>query len=481
MIANITQGNYTHGLLKYHEDKIDEGQASVFMSNSLVSEDKETIRNIFASYNAESKRKDKNFHVSLNFKKEDYNKLEVKDQESLVKDYMEGIGFPEDHPYIVYLHKDKGHPHFHVVTSKILENGKALNDQFIFRKSQRLSRKLELKYNITEVSSQKNNIDSTAKSIIDLDNYYTSYSGKEIPLNTYITNVVNNVLTAKKPKNIEELNKYLLRHHLTANLTNHKDKGVVFRFNNYSRGVAASKLTNDFTYKNLEKTFKENLKTETKFIAGKIDYIFYKYDKINLPTYKKELAKHNIELLVNETNGVIRGFSYKFNDYKFKGQDLPGRKYTMGKIKHKFMKSNEYNEYAKANAIFNKHKNTFNYDNHLEFIIGALSKKLKPIIIDNTIYLTSFNSKNITIDNKNSIELLQFNQELKSTSSEYIYNLNKIIDEYEREYLDKNLDYSLNKEPEDNLFEDIFETLRDNYYEENDDLPTKKRRRRKKL
>lgn len=33
MIANITQGSYTKGLLQYHENKIEEVIADVFLAN----------------------------------------------------------------------------------------------------------------------------------------------------------------------------------------------------------------------------------------------------------------------------------------------------------------------------------------------------------------------------------------------------------------------------------------------------------------
>ena len=486
MIANITQGSYTKGLLQYHSDKIKEGVAAIFMTNSLDINPHISIENVLSAYNNESKRKDKNFHVSLNFTEEDYKSLTIDKQETIIKDYMNGLGFPENHPYITYLHKDKKHPHFHIVTSKILADGKALNDKFLFVKSQKLTRKLETKYNLTEVSSFKSDTISVTSSTLnsqELNNYYGSYLNNELPLNEFLIKTIKETFKNNKPKNLAELTALLNLHHIDLQTTTHKNKGIIFRLDNESRGVPASHLDKSFIYTNLEKKFKEN-QTNTKddvlFIANKIDFIFYKYDKLNLTTYISELAKHNITLYVNQTNDVLRGFSYSYNGNIYKGQELPSRKYTMGKIQHKFSKINAYNDLYKVKFLFEKNKTAFDYKNFQSFIKSVLEHRIKPVIFNSNIYLIPIESKQRPFDNSNSIKITDFELPLKNMTYSEEQKLQSVIDTYVETSLNKP-DY-INKEETESigfdLFDEIFESLNENNMTENQETPTNKRKKK---
>ncbi len=488
MIANITQGSYTKGLLQYHENKVEEGVANIFFANSFLNTDIKGIEKTLFAYNIKSKRKDKNIHISLNFTEEDYKSLTIDKQETIIKDYMNGLGFPQEHPYITYLHKDKKHPHFHIVTSKILADGKALNDKFLFVKSQKLTRKLETKYNLTEVSSVKSDKNQNVSSTLnnqEINNYYGSYINKELSLNEYLLNTLNQVLKNNKPKNITDLTSLLNPYHIDLHTTNHRNKGIVFRLDNESRGVAASYLSKEYIYTNLEKKFKENqnnTKDQVLFIANKIDYIFYKYDKLNIPTYTSELAKHNIALNVNETNGVIRGFSYSYEGATYKGQDLPSRKYTMGKIQHKFSKINAYNDLYRVKFLFQKNSESFDYKDYQSFIKSVLAHRIKPVIFNSNIYLIPIESKQKPFDDSNSIKITDFEIPLKNISYEKEQQMQSVIDTYVDTSLNT-IDYNDKEEFESvgfDLFDEVFETLNENNKSEGQESPTNKRKRKKR-
>src|SRR4028118_1493788 len=63
-------------------------------------------------------------HISLNFDPSEKFKREKITQ--IASAYMEKIGFGEQ-PYLVYEHRDAGHPHIHIVTTSIQENGKRID------------------------------------------------------------------------------------------------------------------------------------------------------------------------------------------------------------------------------------------------------------------------------------------------------------------------------------------------------------------
>src|SRR5207237_5583995 len=62
-------------------------------------------------------------HISLNFDPSE--KLSRELLKEIADLYMIAIGFGEQ-PYLVYQHHDAGHPHLHIVTTNIKENGKRI-------------------------------------------------------------------------------------------------------------------------------------------------------------------------------------------------------------------------------------------------------------------------------------------------------------------------------------------------------------------
>src|SRR5690606_1623886 len=63
-------------------------------------------------------------HISLNFDPRESPSKELLQQVAM--SYMRKIGF-DDQPFLVYRHKDAGHPHIHIVTTLIRSNSKRIN------------------------------------------------------------------------------------------------------------------------------------------------------------------------------------------------------------------------------------------------------------------------------------------------------------------------------------------------------------------
>lgn len=90
----------------------------------------------------------KTLHVSLNFSSQD-RKLDTPTLISIAKDYMKGIGF-DDQPYLVYCHRDAGHPHLHIVSTTIRPDGSRIPTHNLGKdQSSKVRIELEKKYNLT--------------------------------------------------------------------------------------------------------------------------------------------------------------------------------------------------------------------------------------------------------------------------------------------------------------------------------------------
>ena len=64
--------------------------------------------------------------------------------QNIAREYLEKLGFGNQ-PYLVFKHEDIDRHHLHIVTVNVDENGKRLNRDFLYRRSDRIRRELEQK------------------------------------------------------------------------------------------------------------------------------------------------------------------------------------------------------------------------------------------------------------------------------------------------------------------------------------------------
>ncbi|WP_374540885.1 relaxase/mobilization nuclease domain-containing protein [Flavobacterium sp.] len=150
MIGKQVKGKDFYGVLKYNQNKVDKGEAIVLdtnlASNSVVKQTKEfnVVRQLKSNLSKAV------YHVSLNLPYNDANKLSNHEFSNLAKDYLEGMGFNENQ-YIVYKHFDVNHSHIHIVANRVNFCGNVVSDSQDYKRSESLIRKLEQKYNLSEL------------------------------------------------------------------------------------------------------------------------------------------------------------------------------------------------------------------------------------------------------------------------------------------------------------------------------------------
>ena len=101
-------------------------------------------------------------HISLNPHPDD--KLTDQDFEILAREYLEKLGFGEQ-PFIIYKHEDIDRHHIHIVTVNVNEQGKRLNQDFLFRRSKKITTELEEKYNLYKAQREKITPDMPIKKV----------------------------------------------------------------------------------------------------------------------------------------------------------------------------------------------------------------------------------------------------------------------------------------------------------------------------
>ncbi len=121
--------------LNYNEKKVQKGKAECIAAyNYLLYHSKMNFFQKIAGFERLNTLNDrasaKTIHVSLNFDPSE--KLGDEKLSEIAQIYMDKIGFGQQ-PYLVYKHSDAGHPHIHIVSSTIKQDGSRINTHNIGR------------------------------------------------------------------------------------------------------------------------------------------------------------------------------------------------------------------------------------------------------------------------------------------------------------------------------------------------------------
>jgi hypothetical protein len=110
--------------LTYNENKVTQGKAECLVAANFLKElprlsfEDKLLR--FERRMELNERVCTNQHITLNFDPSD--QLSNEQMKQIAMMYMKEIGF-ERQPYLVYRHKDAGHPHCHIVTTHVQKDG----------------------------------------------------------------------------------------------------------------------------------------------------------------------------------------------------------------------------------------------------------------------------------------------------------------------------------------------------------------------
>ena len=168
MVAKISIGSSLYGALAYNGEKINEARGRILGSNKVVIPPDGHARiaqmvEDFKSFMPKMGRTKKPvLHISLNPHLED--RLTDQDFEILAREYLDKLGFG-DQPFVIYKHEDIDRHHIHIVTVNVNEQGKRLNQAFLFRRSKAITNELEQKYNLHKAQREKVSPDTPIKKL----------------------------------------------------------------------------------------------------------------------------------------------------------------------------------------------------------------------------------------------------------------------------------------------------------------------------
>ena len=340
MVARISAGKSVARMVHYNEHKVRQSKAGLIDAVYFGREmEALTLGNKMKRFELLQEKnqnvKTNAVHISLNFDPSE--KLEKDKLQQIASTYMEKIGFGEQ-PYLVYQHHDAGHPHIHIVTTNVQENGKRIDLHNIGRnQSEKARKEIELEFKLVQAENKKQQQRQELQPVSAQRVKYGQVETKKA-----IANVLNIVIDAYKYTSLHELNAVLKLYNVVADRGTEdsrtfQKRGLVYRVlddngNKISAPIKASAFYNKPTLNNLEKKFlindikREDHKRRVKLV---IDFALVK-PGLGLSGLIVALQKEQINTLVRQNEeGLIYGITYI--DHKtrsvYNGSDL-GKQYS---------------------------------------------------------------------------------------------------------------------------------------------------------
>lgn len=353
MVAKITTPKSIEAALNYNEKKVQKGNAVCLHAANYLKDAKEmNFYQKFAGFERLNSLNDrattKTLHVSLNFDPSE--KLAENNLLKIASDYMQKIGFGNQ-PYLVYKHEDAGHPHIHIVSTTIKQDGHRINTHNIGRnQSEKARKEIEQTYGLIKAERQQQLVKPGIKSV---DVEKTIYGKSETKRS--ISDVVGVVFSQYKFTSLPEFNAALKQFNVVADRGKedgriYKNRGLVYRIldsngNKVGVPIKASSISCKPILDNLEKKFaanetaKESLKP---FVKIKLDDCLSQSPS-TMKELTEQLKQKNIYTLLRQNaEGRLYGITFVDNQNKvvFNGSDL-GKGYSAAALQSRLATGTE--------------------------------------------------------------------------------------------------------------------------------------------
>ena len=362
MVAKITTPSSINKALNYNEKKVQKGVASCLYAGNFLKdagtmnfyEKLARFQNLIA---LNTRAKATSLHISLNFHPSE--NLSREKLEQIASVYMEKIGFGNQ-PYLVYEHRDAGHPHLHILTTTIKEDGRRIVTQNIGRnQSQKARKEIEEAFGLIRATAPiSQSLKATEDDMVQKIRYGKTDSKRSI------TNVLHKVLHHYHFTSLPELNAILKLYNIRADRggetsRTYRNGGLTYRIldekgNTVGVPIKASSIHFKPTLKYLETRFKESELARVSHkqkLKTAIDFIVHK-KPANLSELALRLKEERVstDLRVN-TEGFIYGIT--FIDHRtgcvFNGSDL-GKGYCAAGLQQRITTGKDEKE-ARGNLL----------------------------------------------------------------------------------------------------------------------------------
>lgn len=368
MVAVIHTSGSLRTVLNYNENKVKEEVAECIYAGNYP---KETAK---LTFNQKLKRltdqaalrssvKRNCLHISLNFDPSE--RLSNDQMQAIAAEYLEHLGFGEQ-PFLIYRHYDSAHPHVHLLTTNIKDDGIAIRLHNLGKtKSEQARKILENKYNLITAEGKE-------QGSVEVKSAYSSrveYGKSET--RRAIANVLSGVINTYCYGSITELNALLGLYNVEASRGSedsriYKNNGFIYRILDGARRpigvpIKASLLPAKPTLSFLKGRFTMNRIVRQKHrarVRNAVDMALLRTPEDGVEGLVRELGKQGIDMVLRRNQlDELYGVTYVDHVSKcvFNGSDL-GKNYSSNAIRKRIGENHQTVPQIK-NGIAEKQEN----------------------------------------------------------------------------------------------------------------------------
>ena len=168
MVAKISIGKSLYGALAYNGEKINEAKGRLLATNRIYNDGTGTVdigkamEGFLTFLPPVVKTKNPVLHISLNPHPDDV--LTDTELQDIAREYLEKMGYGNQ-PYLIFKHEDIDRHHLHIVTVNVGEDGKRINQAYLYRRSERVRKELEQKYGLHSAERKNRRLDTPLRKV----------------------------------------------------------------------------------------------------------------------------------------------------------------------------------------------------------------------------------------------------------------------------------------------------------------------------
>ncbi|PRY27808.1 relaxase/mobilization nuclease-like protein [Spirosoma oryzae] len=306
MIVRINKGKNVSGAVRYNENKVEQGEARLIGApNYYAPADELSLRAKVGLLQAQAglnpRVTQSALHVPIAFHPSE----DISDEKmiKIAGEWMQRMNYGEQ-PYLVYRHEDTAHPHMHIVSVTVDEDGKRISDSNEKYRSNAIRKDIEINYKLIKAEDQEKVL-SISSTLPENAIHYGKEQTKKA-----IGNVVQTALKDYNFSRLDEFAQFLASYNVQVNVSQGKRSGgadwhgISFQLTNGERPLSPSIKASTYsfapTYEKIQNRLKSGQKKKLlhepavrKTIDGKLQA----FASISQADYAQTLRQAGIQLL----------------------------------------------------------------------------------------------------------------------------------------------------------------------------------------
>ena len=314
MVVRISSGSNPRGAVSYNEEKVEQGEARRLAlrnyvgiqvpHSQLTSHQVAQFLENQAALNPHIGKP--TFHVSLSLAPGE--KPDSETMRDVADRYMLGMAYGRQ-PYVIYQHFDTEHTHVHIVSVRVDENGRKVNDRFERQRSNELRQRIEEEFGLIQAEKANRKLDRPDLSPVQ----YGQGNMKDA-----VSRVVTAILTEFRFSSFDQFNSLLKQYNVQA-VETHSVRGkfgLIYTVTNGQDRIGGSFKSSTLSHQPTRETVERRIKSGKKVKEDSVSHLRRKVQTCLIESaswldFQLRLQERTIRLLpLHGPSGQLAGLSF---------------------------------------------------------------------------------------------------------------------------------------------------------------------------